>query len=370
MSTKVLLVDSDLALLRTMRSAAASEGGGIELLTAQAWDAALELLTIAEPVLVVRAVERTTAPELTSLVELQRRGQGVAALGPDVPELVRVAASAGITEYICKPISSAAFFVRLERLTRAASPVSRKMGLTGFALADLLQLVSMSRQDMTLRVRSGDKSGELFVAEGMLVHAEAGDKRGLDAALRVLDWPNSEVSSSPEVPPRVSWTTDIPLMELLVDAARLRDERHRDDANRRLERLISEALALPGVVAASLIHVASRTEIHGKGTGGKGRTFARELVLDALALGQGGTDGETPLEVQMSLGSCDVLGCAVGATGVVMVVWCDPGELRSGTQLALRRARERDAEGTAAALSTVSLDLADPNADDDDFRLE
>jgi len=366
MSTKVLLIDSDLALLRTMRSAAAAEGGSIELLTAQAWDAAFELLTIAEPALVVGAVERTTAPELASLVQLQRRGLAVAAFGPDVPELVRVAAAAGIAEYICKPISSAAFFVRLQRLIRGAA-TSSKAGLTGFALADLLQLVSMSRQNMTLRVRSGDKTGELVVAEGMLVHAEAGDERGLDAAVSVLDWSNSEVSSSPEVPLRASWTTDVPLMELLVDAARQRDERHRDDANRRLERLISEALELPGVVAATLIHVASRTEIHGDGAAGKGRTFARDLVLDALALAEGGTEGEQPLEVQLSLGSCDVLGCAVGATGVVMVVWCDPGELRSGTQLALRRARERDAEQTATAFSTVGVDLADS---DDDFSLD
>ncbi len=366
MSTKVLLVDSDLALLRTMRSAAAAEGGSIELLTAQTWDAAFELLTIAEPGLVVGAVERTTAPELASLVQLQRRGLTVAAFGPDVPELVRVAAAAGIAEYICKPISSAAFFVRLQRLIRGSAG-SSKTGLTGFALADLLQLVSMSRQNMTLRVRSGNNAGELVVAEGMLVHAEAGEQRGLEAAVSVLDWPNSEVSSSPDVPLKVSWTTDIPLMELLVDAARQRDERQRDNANRRLEELVSEALELPGVVAAALIHVASRTEIYGDGTAGKARSFARDLVLDALALAEGGPDGEQPLEVQLSLGSCDVLGCAVGATGVVMVVWTDAGELRSGTQLALRRARERDAEQTAIAFSTVGIDLGDA---DDDFSLE
>lgn len=368
MSTKVLLVDSDLALLRTMRGAAASEGGTIELLTAQAWDAAFELLTIAEPALVVGAVERTTAPELASLVQLQRRGLAVAAFGPDVPELVRVAAAAGVAEYICKPISSAAFFVRLQRLIRA-SAVSSKAGLTGFALADLLQLVSMSRQNMTLRVRSGDKSGELVVAEGMLVHAEAGDRRGLDAAVSVLDWPDSEVSSNPDVPPKASWTTEVPLMELLVDAARLRDERDRDDANRRLEALVSEALELPGVMAATLIHVASGTEIHGAGTAGNGRTFARELVLQALALAEGDHEAAQPLEVQLSLGSCDVLGCEVAGTGVAMVVWCDPGELRSGTQLALRRARERDAELTASAFSTVGVALEEPDADDD-FRLD
>ncbi len=365
---KVLLVDSDLALLRTMRGAAAAEGGTIELLTAQTWDAALELLTIVEPALVVGAVERTTAPELSSLVQLQRRGLAVAAFGPDVPELVRVAAAAGVAEYICKPISSAAFFVRLQRLIRAAA-TSSKAGLTGFALADLLQLVSMSRQNMTLRVRSGDKAGELVVAEGMLVHAEAGEQRGLEAAVAVLDWPNSEVSSSPEVPAKASWTTDVPLMELLVDAARLRDEKHRDDANRQVEQLVSEALELPGVVAAALIHVASRTEVHGDGAVGNGRTLGLGLVLDALALGDERGQGEQPLEIQFSLGSCDVLGCAVGATGVVMVVWTDAGELRSGTQLALRRARERDAEQTATAFSTVGIDLVDHDVDDD-FRLE
>ncbi len=361
MSSRVLLVDSDLGLLRTMRSAAAAEGGTIELLTAQAWEEAFELLTIAEPALVVGAVDRTTSPELASLCQLQRRGLAVAAFGPDVPELVRVAASAGVNEYICKPISTAAFFVRVQRLIRAAS-ASAKAGLKGFALADLLQLVSMSKQSMTLRVRSGERSGELVVADGTLVHAETGDVRGLDAAVVVLDWADAEVSSSPDLPPRASWTAEVPLMELLVNAARLRDERRRDDANRQLERLVSQALELPGVFAAALIHVASRTEVYGTGKAGDGRTFARELILDTLALSTDRPEGEHPFEVQLSLGPCDVLACPIGDTGIAMIAWCDPGELRSGTQLALRRVRERDVDAMVRAFSTVSVELEGEDA--------
>ena len=367
MTSRVLLVDSDLALLRTMRNAAAAEGGSIDLLTAQGWDEALELLTIADPALVVGAVDRTTSPELASLCELQRRGINVAAFGPDVPELVRVAASAGITEYICKPISTAAFFVRVQRLIRALTSTA-KAGLKGFALADLLQLVSMSRQSMTLRVRSGERSGELVVADGQLVHAECGDLRGLDAAVAVLDWPDSEVSSSPDLPPRASWTAEISLMELLVNSARLRDERRRDDANEQLERLVTQARAQPGVFAVALVHVASRSEVYGAGTAGEGRSLALELALDALALSEGRDEQEQPLEVQLSLGSCDLLVCPLAETGVAMVVWCDAGELRSGTQLALRRARERDLDGMAAAFSTIGVELA-PDAEGEDFEL-
>ncbi len=369
MSIKVLLVDADLALLRTMRSAAASEGGGIELLTAQTWDEAHELLTIVEPALVVGGIAQSDAPELASLVQLLRRGMAVAALGPDVPELVRVAAAAGVAEYICTPVSSVAFFVRLQRLTRA-SPVRRSPSLTGFALADLLQLVSMSRLDMTLRVRSGDKSGQIVVAAGRLVHAEAGGELGMKAAVSVLDWPNSEVSSSRELPAKALWTTDVPLMELLVDAARQRDERQRDEADRRLQQVVSDALGFPGVVAAALLHAASRTEIHGAGTAAKGRTLARDWVLDALALAQERAQDERPLEIQISLDSCDVLACEMGATGIVMLVWCDPGELRSGTQLGLRSARERDAELIARAFSSVGLNLVDRGSSEDDIRFE
>lgn len=362
MSSRVLLVDADLGLLRTMRSAAAAEGGTIELLTAQTWEEAFELLTIAEPALVVGAVDRTTSPELASLCQLQRRGLAVAAFGPDVPELVRVAASAGVSEYICKPISNAAFFVRVQRLIRAAS-ASAKAGLKGFALADLLQLVSMSKQSMTLRVRSGERSGELVVSNGTLVHAETGEARGLDAAVIVLDWADAEVSSSPDLPPRASWTAEVPLMELLVDAARLRDERRRDDANRQLERFVSAANDLPGVFASALIHVASRTEVYGAGNAGEERSFARDLILDALGLASDRPEGEQPSEVQFSLGPCDVLGCPIGDTGIVMIAWCDPGELRSGTQLALRRVRERDVDEVSRAFSTIRVELDEADAD-------
>ena len=151
-------------------------------------------------------------------------------------------------------------------------------------------------------------------------------------------------------------------MELLVNAARLRDERRRDDANRQLERLVAQALELPGVFAAALIHVASRTEVYGTGNAGDGRSFARDLILDALALSTDRPEGEQPFEVQLSLGPCDVLACPIGETGIAMIVWCDPGELRSGTQLALHRVRERDVEEMTRAFSTVSVELEDDDA--------
>lgn len=352
---RVLLVDSDLALLRTMRKAAALEGGAVELLTAQAWEQALELMSIAAAKLVVGAVERTTSPALTSLCELQRKGITVAALGPDVPELVRVAASVGIVEYICKPISSAAFLVRVQRLTRSRSSGGRA-GLTGFALADLLQLVSMSKQDMTLRVRSGERWGEMVVAGGQLVHAQTGELLGIDAAAAILDWPDSEVSSSPDLPPRATWTAEVALMELLVDAARLRDERRRDQANRTLQRLVEKVLAMPGVLAASLVHLASREEIFGAG---QGRERSWDLMLDTLALAAERSDGEQPSEVQLSLGTCDLLGCRLGAAGTALLVWCGPGELRSGTQLALRQTRDRDHDAMLDAFATIGIELGD-----------
>ncbi len=359
MSSRVLLVDADLGLLRRMRNASALEGGQVELLTAQTWDEALELLSIAEPALVVGAVSRTTSPEIDALRGLQARGLAVAAFGPDVPELVRVAASAGITAFICKPISPAAFFVRLQQLIRPqASPATA--GLKGFALADLLQLVSLSRQSMTLRVRSVHGAGVLVVAEGTLVDASAGALRGLDAAVAILDWSDSEVSSSPELPPRSGWTLDLSLMELLVDAARLRDEQRRDDAKQRLEALVSESARSLGVLAVALIHLASRSEVIGEGTALGGREQGRDLMLDALGLGEG--DDAGPTEVQLSFEHFDLLGCRLAGAGVAMLVWCEPGELISGTQLALRHVRAQHDDGLVEAFSTVGVEVEPDDA--------
>ena len=351
-----MLVDADLALLRQMRNAAATEAGGFELLTAQTWDAATELLGIAEPALIVGSVESAESMGLTQLRRLHGRGHRVVALGRDVPELIRAAASAGISNYICKPISPAAFFVQIQQYIR--KPTTETPSLSGFALADLLQLVSMSRQSMTLRVRCALGSGELIVAGGSLVHASAGNRRGLDAAVAILGWHDSEVSSSPDVPPQDTWSIDVPLMELLVDAARLRDESARDEAKRQLEELVCQCIEARGVIASALVQVASRTEVHGDGDEGFDRGFGLDIVLDALGLGLGDEDGERPAEVQLSFSRCDVLGMRLAETGVVHVVWCEPGEMLSGTHLALRHLQAKYADGLPEAFSTIGIELA------------
>ncbi|MEM6295818.1 MAG: DUF4388 domain-containing protein [Myxococcota bacterium] len=359
MGQRVLLVDADLALLRQMRNAAATEAGGFELLTAQTWEAATELLSIAEPALIVGSVESAESVGLTQLRRLQARNHRVVALGRDVPELIRAAASAGVTNYICKPISPAAFFVQVQQYTRKVT--AETPSLSGFALADLLQLVSMSRQSMTLRVRCALGNGELIVAGGSLVHATAGNRRGLDAAVAILGWRDSQVSSSPDVPPQDTWTIDVPLMELLVDAARLRDESARDEAKRQLEELVSQCVEARGVIASALVHVASRSEVHGEGDDGFDRSFALDIVLDALCLGDDG--GERPAEVQLSFSRCDVLGMRLVDTGVVHLVWCEPGEMLSGTHLALRHLQAKYADGLPEAFSTIGIELESESDD-------
>ena len=82
-----------------------------------------------------------------------------------------------------------------------------------------------------------------------------------------------------------------------------------------------------------------------------------------LGLGYDRPEDERPLELQLSLGPCDLLAAHLADTGVAMLVWCEPGELRSGTQLALRRGRERDLEGMSEAISTIGVALTDPDVE-------
>lgn len=352
MTAKVLLVDTDLALLRQMRNGAELHDD-VELLTAQNWDEASELLGLVEVRLVVGSISSAHGVGMAALRRLERRGQRVAALGPDVPAIIRASAEGGIHNYIHKPLSPTAFFTRIKTLLHDDSPTA---ALTGFALADLLQLLAASGQTMTLRVRNDDERGELVVARGALVHAAVADQRGLDAASTILGWSDAKVSSSPDAPEPAGWTCDVPLMRLLLDAARIRDERVRDQARERLTALVAQVANMPGVLAISLVHDASRTELLGEAQQSFDREFGLELLLDALSMGEG-TEADRPSFVRMGFRRCEILGMRLGDSGVVHVVWMDLDESTSDPHAQLRIVNEELLENLPNALSMISLDV-------------
>jgi CheY-like chemotaxis protein len=91
----------------------------------------------------------------------------------------------------------------------------------GLPLSSLLQLMAWEGKTCTLKVRSGRNHGHLYVKNGALIHAQHGGNEGHLAAMDILNWDKPRVEFVETC--RVEATINVPLSEILLDAAVMQD---------------------------------------------------------------------------------------------------------------------------------------------------
>ncbi|MBL8678584.1 MAG: DUF4388 domain-containing protein [Myxococcales bacterium] len=96
--------------------------------------------------------------------------------------------------------------------------------LSGVSLPSVLQVLQMEQRTCRLRVRTGHSMGELFVRSGALIHASFKKREPNDAALEMLAWSDADVVFD-RLPMNTEPTIDSPLDFMLMESARLKDER-------------------------------------------------------------------------------------------------------------------------------------------------
>ena len=94
--------------------------------------------------------------------------------------------------------------------------------ISGFMLANFLQLINLEQKTCTLKVKSKNKVGYLYIDKGELVNAEADGMDGEKAATRIISWKNAqaEVQDSCQTERKVH----TPLMQILLNSTRHADE--------------------------------------------------------------------------------------------------------------------------------------------------
>ncbi len=112
----------------------------------------------------------------------------------------------------------------MEEIRQAALRQSDGM-VRGLTLNSLLQLMAWERKDATMVVKQGNETGLLYVKQGEVVHAAYQEVDGLEAAYFILCWDSPTVEFVATC--RVNRSIDLPLTELLLNAALLKDTVHR-----------------------------------------------------------------------------------------------------------------------------------------------
>ena len=134
-----------------------------------------------------------------------------------------------VVEHMCAPVEIPALQARVSALLAARAQLIR---IEGVSLPGFVQLVEMERRSCTLFVASAERRGVLAFIDGRLVDAHSPDRDGETAALEIFGWSEAIFAFHRNVAASAS-TVRRSLTDLLLDAARLRDEETRGDLRTR-----------------------------------------------------------------------------------------------------------------------------------------
>ncbi|BDU68418.1 hypothetical protein GETHOR_05190 [Geothrix oryzae] len=148
---------------------------------------------------------------------------------PQVPVIVMTGLDA--TQHLNTPLQLGAvrILTKPPRLTilmdaiRAAAQFEPAGMIRGISLNSILQLLNWEQKSCTLTVKSGAGMGLLYLKRGELIHAAFQDQESLPAAYEILCWDRPDIEFVETC--RVERTIDLPLTELLMNAALITDQR-------------------------------------------------------------------------------------------------------------------------------------------------
>jgi CheY-like chemotaxis protein len=265
----VLIVDDELTLLRSLRDAlrAQAQGGDMDVLTAGRADEALELMELTDVDLVVTDLRMPGQDGLSFIATVTHKypkTRCILMTAHGDTETRNRSLSNGAVSFIEKPFDLDKFLSEVNRhLTPSGGFTGRS--LVGFSLLDILQLVSMSQQSVTMTIRSGESVGSMYIEDGVLIHAETDSGRtGAKAAYEIVTWSDGDIASSRGVAPDARRTINIPLMNFLMEAAKHQDEVKRLKPVEDLKGIITEFLQVEGVVAAAILFNQTVAEVYGE----------------------------------------------------------------------------------------------------------
>ena len=154
----------------------------------------------------------------------------VSRLYPHIPIIVMT--GLGESQHLNSPLQLGAIRIlskpphlsQLMEEIRAAALFEPSGLVRGISLNSLLQLLNWECKSCTLTVKSEAGMGLLYLRKGEVVHAAYRDMEGLPAAYEILTWDRPDVEFVDTC--RVEPSMDLPLTELLMNAAMITDHRN------------------------------------------------------------------------------------------------------------------------------------------------
>lgn len=219
--TRVLIVDDDADLRRTIRTTLQMEG--YDTVCAPNAEEARRVLD-EEPVPVMVTDLRMPGEGGMSLFVHPRVASGethaVLMSGFATVQDFRKALSAGAVEVLCKPFTTTELIEAVKKALECATGF--RGTVHGLSLVDIMQMFHLAHRDVVIGV-AGPCSGEIHVRAGEIVHATCGDEVG-EVALRALLGQSGGNISTRALEPGGAVSITGPFDSVLLDNLRTMDE--------------------------------------------------------------------------------------------------------------------------------------------------
>src|SRR6266498_1733973 len=227
---KILFVDDDVSLLELLRQVMGEFAKGTwEIFTAPGVSQALGILQEQRIDLLVLDIHMPVVDGLQFLNLLQRKYPNLlkVVLTGDATEQYRATClSSGAELFLEKPRDPGGWhsiYATLHELVKFQPEEGFRGVLRRVGLQDVLQMECLARSSSVMEVSNTETQGNIFVREGQIIHAQAGDLTGEEAFNRLMSLTGGQFHLKPFVEPPTT-TISGSWEFLLMEAARQRDE--------------------------------------------------------------------------------------------------------------------------------------------------
>ncbi len=217
----VLIVDDEMDFLICSKNFLNVYAEQIEVLVAANGQEALHILDTTSVDLLVTDIKMPVMDGVELLTHLSKKHLDIAVIvitAHATKENLDLLNKVGQFFYLKKPFQLETLGKKILSLLKENSGAY----LSRFTLTNLLQLIEMEEKTCTLLVTSEGKSGYLYLEKGELINAELNGFDGKEAASEIISWEGAETEIQGVRPKERKIHS--PLMSILLEATRLRDE--------------------------------------------------------------------------------------------------------------------------------------------------
>ncbi|NLD38984.1 MAG: response regulator [Desulfatiglans sp.] len=220
-SKKVLIADDDPVIVRVLQKVL-RDIPALTVLTAEDGKKAITILDKENIDLLIADIQMPHVNGLQLLSYVSKNLQGLRVI-------VLTANGSEKIENTIKSIGSYLFYEKPMDLNVFKDAVIRELRsgntsqIHGINISSFLQLIDIEGKICTLTVRSHGNVGYLYFRNGELIAAETGNLRGEKAAMNIINWNNSVIEIA-DMCKKNKREIDKPLMKLLMESARIKDE--------------------------------------------------------------------------------------------------------------------------------------------------